>query len=74
MKITSLILAAIVLTLSIYTLVTDNYFVMPYFELFVSFMFVVLGLLQLRENHKVFGIFLLVCAGFALYASIVGFV
>lgn len=73
MKITSLFLAAIVLILGIYGLVTENYVAMPYFELFVGLMFVVLGIIQFRENRKVFGIYMVAVAGFILFASIVGF-
>ncbi|WOV83279.1 DUF3953 domain-containing protein [Sporosarcina jeotgali] len=70
MKITGLALSAIVLFLGIYTLVTDNYSVMPYFQLFVGLLFLFLGLIQFRENHKVLGIFLLVASAFTLYGSV----
>ncbi len=70
MKITSLALAAIVLVLSIYTIVTDNFAAMPYFQLFVSLMFLFLGLIQFRENHKVLGIFLLAVSALSLYGSV----
>ena len=70
MKITGLALSAIVLVLGIYTLVTDNYVVMPYFQLFVGLLFLFLGLIQFRENHKVLGIFLLAVSALSLYGSV----
>ncbi len=70
MKITSLALAAIVLVLATYTLITNNYIVMPYFQLFVGLLLLVSGFIQFRENHKVLGIFLLAVSALSLYGSV----
>ena len=73
MKIAGLVFAAIVLVLSIYSLITRNFIVMPYVQLFNGLMFLVLGIIQFRENYKLLGVFLLTVSAFSLYVSGTGF-
>lgn len=73
MKVTSVVLAVIVIVLGIYGLVTKNYAAVPYTQFLTGLMFLVLGVIQFRENRKGLGIFLFVVAGFSLFVSIAAF-
>ncbi|MED4691273.1 DUF3953 domain-containing protein [Peribacillus frigoritolerans] len=70
-----IILAIIVLALSAYQLITENFELMPYSMLFLGAIMLVTGLAELQKDRKGFwGYMSLVVSSFLFYVSIQGFV
>ncbi|MGM1033685.1 MAG: DUF3953 domain-containing protein [Bacillota bacterium] len=69
-----IILAIIVLALSAYQLITENFELMPYSMLFLGAIMLVTGLAELQKDRKGFwGYMSLVASSFLFYVSIQGF-
>ncbi|MEP9409706.1 DUF3953 domain-containing protein [Peribacillus frigoritolerans] len=69
-----IILAIIVLALSAYQLITENFELMPYSMLFLGAIMLVTGLAELQKDRKGFwGYMSLVVSSFFFYVSIQGF-
>ncbi|MCY9141186.1 DUF3953 domain-containing protein [Peribacillus frigoritolerans] len=69
-----IILAIIVLALSAYQLITENFELMPYSMLFLGAIMLVTGLAELQKDRKGFwGYMSLVVSSFLFYVSIQGF-
>lgn len=74
LKIVRIILAIIVLTLSVYQLITDNFEVMPYSMLFLGALMLVIGLAELQKDRKGFGGYMcIVVSLFLFFVSIQDF-
>ncbi|MDQ7862077.1 DUF3953 domain-containing protein [Peribacillus frigoritolerans] len=74
MKIVRVILAIIVLALSAYQLITENFELMPYSMLFLGTMMLVTGLAELQKDRKGFwGYMSIVVSLFFFFVSIQGF-
>ncbi|AZV62703.1 DUF3953 domain-containing protein [Peribacillus frigoritolerans] len=74
MKVVRIILAIIVLALSAYQLITENFELMPYSMLFLGAIMLVTGLAELQKDRKGFwGYMSLVVSSFLFYVSIQGF-
>ncbi|WP_332633765.1 DUF3953 domain-containing protein [Halalkalibacter flavus] len=72
MKIIKTILAIIVISLSAYSLITDEYIILPYTLLLLGLMLLVIRITEIQEKRKVTGVFSFLSSGFVLYVSING--
>ncbi|WP_010529053.1 DUF3953 domain-containing protein [Lentibacillus jeotgali] len=70
MKKIGFVLAFIVVSLSVYTLVTDEYGIMPYMQLCMGAMLLAFGINELHEKRKGTAIFLFFTTGFILFVGI----
>ncbi|WP_192824900.1 DUF3953 domain-containing protein [Peribacillus frigoritolerans] len=69
-----IILAIIVLALSAYQLITENFELMPYSWLFLGAIMLVTGLAELQKDRKGFwGYMSIVVSSFLFFVSIQGF-
>ncbi|MET1180795.1 MULTISPECIES: DUF3953 domain-containing protein [Bacillales] len=69
-----IILAIIVLALSAYQLITENFELMPYSMLFLGALMLVTGLAELQKDRKGFwGYMSMVVSAFLFFVSIQGF-
>ncbi|MFS0605579.1 DUF3953 domain-containing protein [Peribacillus frigoritolerans] len=69
-----IILAIIVLALSAYQLITENFELMPYSMLFLRSIMLVTGLAELQKDRKGFwGYMSIVVSSFLFFVSIQGF-
>ncbi|MGG0369355.1 DUF3953 domain-containing protein [Priestia endophytica] len=67
-------LSVIVLVLSGYSLITQNFKLMPYFIFLLSAIILVTGLIELKRDKKEFwGYACIIVSLFAVYVSIQGF-
>ncbi|WP_019392389.1 DUF3953 domain-containing protein [Priestia filamentosa] len=67
-------LSVIVLILSVYSLITQNFKLMPYSMFLLSAMILVTGLIELKKDKKEFwGYVCIIVSLFAVYVSIQGF-
>ncbi|CAH0314163.1 hypothetical protein SRABI96_05136 [Peribacillus sp. Bi96] len=74
MKMIRIILAIIVLALSAYQLITENFELMPYSMLFLGAIMLVTGLSELQKDRKGFwGYMSIVISLFVFFVSIQGF-
>ncbi|MBT2719226.1 DUF3953 domain-containing protein [Bacillus sp. ISL-57] len=74
MKIVRVILAIIVLALSAYQIITQNFELMPYSMLFLGAIMLVTGLVELQKDRKRFwGYMSIVVSLFLFFVSIQGF-
>ncbi|TFH58565.1 DUF3953 domain-containing protein [Peribacillus frigoritolerans] len=74
MKMVRIILAIIVLALSAYQLITENFELMPYSWLFLGAIMLVTGLAELQKDRKGFwGYMSIVVSSFLFFVSIQGF-
>ncbi|WP_375090397.1 DUF3953 domain-containing protein [Peribacillus sp. RS7] len=72
MKIVRIILAIIVLALSAYQIITQNFELMPYSMLFLGAIMLVTGIAELQKDRKGFYMSI-VCSSFLFFVSILGF-
>ncbi|WP_456273324.1 YczI family protein [Bacillus sp. AK031] len=70
LKVLKTILAILVISLSAYSLIKDNYELLPYTLFLMGIMLLVMGLTEIQDERKVIGIFSLLSSGFALFVSI----
>ncbi|MFE4814435.1 DUF3953 domain-containing protein [Peribacillus simplex] len=74
MKIVRVTLAIIVIALSAYQLITENFELMPYSMLFLGATMLVTGLVELQKDRKRFGGYMsIVVSLFLFFVSIQGF-
>ncbi|MCM3677400.1 DUF3953 domain-containing protein [Peribacillus simplex] len=74
MKIVRIILAIIVLALSAYLLITENFEFMPYLMLISGAIMLVRGLAELQKDRKGFGGYMFIIVSlFVFFVSIKGF-
>ncbi|RAS77472.1 DUF3953 domain-containing protein [Priestia endophytica] len=67
-------LSVIVLILSVYSLITQNFKLMPYSMFLLGTMILVTGLLELKRDKKEFwGYVCIIVSLFAVYVSVQGF-
>ncbi|RAS74481.1 DUF3953 domain-containing protein [Priestia endophytica] len=67
-------LSVIVLILSVYSLITQNFELMPYSMFLLGTMILVTGLLELKRDKKEFwGYVYIIVSLFAVYVSVQGF-
>ncbi|WP_342388908.1 DUF3953 domain-containing protein [Salinicoccus bachuensis] len=59
--------------LALYGLFTDNYELMPWMFLSMSFLLLAMGIDEFLKGRKVFGVFSLIAFAFVLYVSLDGF-
>ncbi|WP_031548210.1 DUF3953 domain-containing protein [Salinicoccus luteus] len=69
-----LIFAAATAGLALYSLFTDNYGLMPWMLLTMSFLLLTMGIDEYLKGRKVFGVFSLLAFAFVLYVSLDGFI
>ena len=68
-----LISAAATTGLALYSLITDNYGLMPWMFLTMSFLLLTMGIDEYLKARKVSGVFFLLAFAFVLYVSLDGF-
>ena len=68
-----LISAAATTGLALYSLITDNYGLMPWMFLTMSLLLLIMGIDEYLKGRKVFGVSSLLAFPFVLYVSLDGF-
>lgn len=68
-----LISAAATTGLALYSLITDNYGLMPWMFLTMSFLLLTMGIDEYLKGRKVSGVFSLLAFAFVFYVSLDGF-
>ncbi|MBY8909028.1 DUF3953 domain-containing protein [Salinicoccus roseus] len=68
-----LIFAAATTGLALYSLITDNYGLMPWMFLTMSLLLLTMGIDEYLKGRKVFGVFSLLAFAFVFYVSLDGF-
>jgi len=70
MKIIVAILGMIVLSLSVYSLITRNFDIQPYNQLLLGIVMLILGIMELKEKRKLTTILFFLTAGVFCYVGI----
>lgn len=74
LKILRAILAIIVISLGVYSLISRNYTVMPHTMFFMGVMLLVMGIDEFMEARKLLGIFSMLVSVFVFYVSVQSFI
>lgn len=64
-----IILAIIVITLSVYSLVSDNHEIYPYMSLFLGLMMMVIGISEFKAKRQAIAIMCILVSVFVLFVA-----
>ncbi|SFD40545.1 Protein of unknown function [Lentibacillus persicus] len=70
MRLIKFILALTVVLLSGYSLITGEYGSLPYTQMLLGLMLLVMGMSEMQENRKVIAILLYLAGSFSLFVSV----
>ncbi|MCR2820757.1 DUF3953 domain-containing protein [Lederbergia panacisoli] len=73
LKILRIVLSIIIMVLAGYSLISGNHETMPYMMFFMGAMFLVMGIVEIKESRKKMGIISIIVAIFIFYVSVEGF-
>lgn len=75
LKISRIIVSILVLTLSSYSLITENYVLIPYMVLSLGLLMVMAGVAELQKNKKsILGYFSIIASFFVFFVFIRGLI